>query len=298
MSLTQQKTQNRKSKTVSCLKPFGPLQARRVLPKRMSSSNKTTGGRALVLAGSAGFAGAAVLSATAASRAGAGYTHLATALKNFSHLKNPDFLVSELRRKDWQKLKVNAIAIGPGLGVSKETESILRYLLKLEAPKVVVDADALTVIANAKLYPLPQSWILTPHEGELSRMIGWTADAIRKARPEALAKAQEKYQCVVLLKGHPTLVADGEVVLRVQSGNPALGKAGTGDVLTGMIVGFLAQGLSPLSATLLGAYLHGRMADDWVKQGNDYLSLMASDLLGLLPQSMAKLRRGRHRQDV
>ena len=154
-------------------------------------------------------------------------------------------------------------------------------------------ADALTVSAKERLFPLPKTWILTPHEGELSRILNISAAKIRKDRTKYLRLAQKKCGCIVLLKGHETLVAAATEIYKIDTGNVALAlaKAGTGDVLTGMITGFLAQGLTPLNATLLGASLHGKIADDWVLRAKkDYLSLMASDLVDLIPTTLHRLR--------
>ena len=131
---------------------------------------------------------------------------------------------------------------------------------------------------------------MTPHEGELAAIIGWSPEKIRKNRLIAILQAQKILGCIILLKGDGTLIADGEQVFRVESGNSSLDKAGTGDVLTGMIVGFLSQGLSPLTAACLGSYVHGALADQWLKDKRDHLSLMASDLNDRLPNFLFRLR--------
>jgi NAD(P)H-hydrate epimerase len=283
----QQKKSNRVQK-------FSLKQAAPLLPTRSLRSNKTHGGRALVIAGSKGFSGAAVLAASATARAGAGYTYLATELKNFSSLENPDFLMYALEKQEWKKKKFDSVGVGPGLGMAVRTERIIKYLIKSKIGSVVVDADALTVIARKNIFPLLSSWILTPHSGELARMVGLSAVAIERDRIKAVKIAQKKYGCIVLLKGHETLIATDSEVIKIMAGNPALAKAGTGDVLTGLITGFLAQGLRPVDAARLGAFVHGRAADDWVKSGCDPISLMASDLLQQIPKTLADIRRSKN----
>jgi NAD(P)H-hydrate epimerase len=246
----------------------------------------------LIVAGSPGFYGAAVLSATAAARVGAGYTHLVTHLKKFSNQKKPDFLTSEISEVGLEKLRFDAVAVGPGLGLGAQTEKIIKKLMKLKADRVVLDADALTVIAKKNIFPLPPSWILTPHEGELSRLLKIPVGKIRKNSVKYLQDAQKKYGCIVLLKGAETRVSNGKTVVEIGSGNPALAKSGTGDVLTGMIAGFLAQNINPLDAACLGAFIHGFAADEWVRAKNDPLGLLASDLVSLLPKAIYKLRKG------
>src|SRR5690606_26664108 len=127
-------------------------------------------------------------------------------------------------------------------------------------------------------------------EGELARLMKVPSTTIREDRLGWVQKAQDQWQSVILLKGNGTLVCDGQNLIRIEAGNPALAKAGTGDVLTGLITGLLAQGLSSLEAACLGAFLHGFTADLWVSGGRDPLSLLASDLIEHLPQAMNQIR--------
>lgn len=273
--------------------PFTTAKARTLLPSRHVTHNKTHGGKSLIIAGSQGFFGAAVLSATAASRIGSGYTTLQTDLKKFPIHRHPDFLTIAFSNKQILFTNFHAIAVGPGLGVNTATEKIIRALLRKKIQHVVLDADALTVVARKKIFPLPKTWILTPHTGELARLLDLPSRHIQINHEEMLRRAQTKYGCHILLKGNPTLVANGTSIFAISTGTPALAKAGTGDVLTGIICGLLAQGLAPMEAASLGAYLHGYCSQLWIKSGRDHLSLMASDLLELLPFAMAKLRKER-----
>lgn len=264
--------------------------AKRLLPVRRSGDNKSSAGRCLIIAGSDGLFGAAILSATAAARVGVGYVTLLTQAEKFPTFSSPDFLLLDFKKINLVKNTFSAIAIGPGLGRTVTALKILKYLLTNKIQNVIVDADALNLCAQHRILKFPSTWILTPHEGELARLLNVSSEFIRQNRREAVCKAQKKMGCVVVLKGYKTLVACDQKIYEIQSGNPALAKAGTGDVLTGMITGFLAQGLSADEAACLGAYVHGQVADDWLKDKNDVLSLMASDLLNLLLRTMAQIR--------
>lgn len=261
------------------------------MPHRSETDNKSHGGRCLIIAGSEGMFGAAVLSATAAARAGAGYVLLLTDLKNFPICQHPDFLTADLKKKKIKDLKFNSVAIGPGLGVTSHSLKLLKELLKLKIKNVVVDADALTLCAQERLFPLPKTWVVTPHEGELARLLGVSTQQIKKNRLKSVQIAQKKLGCVVLLKGHQTLVASVGKIQKIKAGNVALAKAGTGDVLTGIIAALMSQGLTSDQAATLGAYVHGAVADHWVSLKKDELSLMASDLLELMPIVFKRIRK-------
>jgi ADP-dependent NAD(P)H-hydrate dehydratase len=268
------------------MKKYFKKNAKHDLPTRKSTDNKTTGGKALVVAGSAGFYGAAVLTCTAASRCGAGYTYLLT-IGKFPVARHPDFLLFTPR----QNLSdFSAIAVGPGFRSPKKIKSLLNKLETQKYRHVILDAEALSIVANRK-HKLPSTWLITPHEGELSRILNISSEKIRRDRKKYVLLAQKKLGCVVLLKGYRTLIADGQGLWEIQSGNPALAKAGTGDVLTGMILAFMSQGKDTLTAAKLGSYIHGTIANHWLKSGNDVLSLMASDIVAQLPAAIRKIRK-------
>lgn len=270
-------------------KKFDLKQATKLLPVRKVSANKATAGRSLIIAGSKGMYGAAVLTAKGAARVGSGYVYVLTDGKKFDHCKHPDFLTVVWKNRKSIPNPL-AIAIGPGLGKKSQTWVYLQWLVKSSADCVVIDADALNIVAKKNVSKLPSSWIATPHEGELGRLLNLPSTWIRKNRLKAVRMAQKKLGCIILLKGHHSLLATDSETFEIYSGNAALAKAGTGDVLTGMITGFLAQGLEPKSAALLGAYVHGKIADDWLHAKKDMLSLMASDLINAIPDTLYNLR--------
>lgn len=273
------------------LSKFNLSKARNLLPTRKKSDSKKTGGRSLIIAGSKGMFGAAVFAATSAARVGSAYVFLMTDQNKFSSVKYPDFLITDLKSKNIKDLQFSAVGIGPGLGQSQQALKCLRELIRLKIKNVVIDADALHLCNKNDLFPLPKSWIATPHEGELARILKVNIEEIKNDRIKALKKAEKKLKCIVLLKGFKTLIIADRQIYEIQSGNKSLAKAGTGDVLTGMITGLLAQDLTAKEAACLGAFIHGQLADYWLKNKNDYLSLLPSDLLDLLPKVLYKIRR-------
>jgi NAD(P)H-hydrate epimerase len=232
--------------------------------------------------------GAAVLASTAAARVGAGYVYLMTDTENFLFKNHPDFI---LLPRSYRKFSdFSAIAIGPALGLTAESLGILRALIRAAPENAVVDADALTLLAKHNISKVPATWVLTPHEGELARLLKISSAKIRADRRAAVKKAHEKFGCVVLLKGAGTLIASENGTEKVNAGNAALAKAGTGDVLTGLIAGLMSQQLTSKDAAKLATLIHGAAADLWNKK-KDHLSLMASDLLELIPEAIKKMRR-------
>ena len=271
------------------LTKFTIKSAQDLIPRRKKSDNKSTGGKSLIIAGSEGMFGAAVLTSTAASRVGSGYVILFTSRSAFLTVEHPSFMVVDSAKKQIPLARATAIAIGPGLGNSAKACKWVRQIITAAPRNVVIDADALTICSKKNLWPLPKTWLATPHEGELARILSVSANEIRKDRRKAIVAARKKMGCIVVLKGSSTLVL-GDRLSVIEAGNSALAKAGTGDVLTGVIVGLLAQGLAPEEAACLGVFIHGSTADDWVAKGNDHLSLMPEDLLECLPKTLKRLR--------
>jgi NAD(P)H-hydrate epimerase len=276
---------------------FTESLAVRSLPRWRQTSNKSQHGHALILAGGPSMYGAGVLAATSAYRVGAGYVTLASHVEP-THIVagTPEILTG--RASDdrlWRDHRWTAAAIGPGLGIEGEaTYQLLMLLKSVSASRVVVDADAITVASQRKLWPLPTSWILTPHAGELARILGVSAKEVENDRFHFAREGAKLTGCHLLLKGFRTVLAStlesGVRCTVVLAGNGALAKAGTGDVLTGIVTGLLAQGLPPRRAALTGAYIHGRIADEWVRSGQAKASLVASDVSGVLPTLLERLR--------
>lgn len=261
----------------------------KIIPNKTIEANKASSGRSLIIAGSKKYPGAALLCGRAASRVGSGYIYmLSESFKWIIH--QPEFIPL----KSFTQIKKNllsAVVIGPGLGQNLKAKSLLKSALKnYKHLPMVVDADALNLIAKSKSVKLSAQTVLTPHEGELARLLGVSSKWVHAHRLEAVKQAQKKFKCIVILKGHQTLVADAANVYQNTSGNAALAKAGSGDVLSGIIGGLMSQGLSSLEAALLGVYLHGTLSDHWLKNKKDILSLMPSDLIELIPAVLRRLR--------
>jgi NAD(P)H-hydrate epimerase len=273
---------------------FNEKLARRYLPDRKDRSNKSDYGRLVIMAGSENMWGAGILAAQSAYRLGAGYVIWAgrdLPLKKLEEM--PEVLTAKLDDDTiWDTEKVSAYAVGPGLGVNDDTAKIIRKLKDLKVEKVLLDADALSVCAKSKLFPLPKSWVVTPHAGELSRLLRMDVRDIEKDRYAAALKAAAVLGCHILLKGYRSILAFEKRCMVIHAGNAALAKAGAGDVLTGMIGSLLAQGLEPLQATATAAYLHGRIADDWVRSGADKRALNPSDLKDSLAHVVSRMSQG------
>lgn len=253
-----------------------------LLPQRTQFAHKQDSGKCLIIAGSEGLWGASFLCGLAAYRVGAGYVYLNEKTKDLNLY--PDF-VSVKISADLKLDAFSAIAIGPGLTATSEVKKLFQHLTKDFKNPMVLDAGILPLIKRNR-----DNWIITPHEGELAQLLKTTADKIRLDRLAAAKHAQKNYGGIVILKGHHTLIVSPQNIYEIQTGNQALAKAGTGDVLTGMITGFLSQGLKPINACVLACGLHGHLADRWIKE-KDQLSLMASDLIKLLPKTIFSLRK-------
>jgi ADP-dependent NAD(P)H-hydrate dehydratase / NAD(P)H-hydrate epimerase len=264
----------------------------RSVPRRSEGDNKYTAGHVLVVGGSRGFTGAPCLSALAAMRADAGYVTVAapeSTLPVFEQrlleavkrpLPDEAGLVAEGSAHVVIELaaKASALALGPGLGRGRGPhELVQRVLAEIELP-IVVDADALFGLE-------PADWagprVLTPHEGELARLLGRTSEEIAAHRIASVREATDRFGCVVLLKGPDTLVAAPDRGLIVCAlGLPSLATAGTGDVLTGIVSAFLAKGMDPQLAAAAGAVAQQRASVEAQQRSG----LVAGDLIDALPR--------------
>ena len=247
----------------------------RLLPLRAEDAHKGDAGRVIICSGSPGFTGAAALASNAAVKAGAGLVSLLTPLSSREVLavKLTEVMVHGLLERMPGVLgsaaasdvvaranKADVLAIGPGLGLSDSTQQTVRDILaKVEVP-VVIDADAITALKDNTevLTKMATPKVLTPHAGEMARLTGLSVEEINKDRINIAHKYAKEWQAVVVLKGAPTVVAcpDGTVYVN-STGTSALATGGSGDVLTGIIAGLAAQGISLAEAAVCGVYLHG-----------------------------------------
>lgn len=273
---------------------FAERLARRYLPQRPDTTNKSDHGHLLVVAGQPTMWGAGVLSATSAYRMGCGYvTWVSHTSPEREILSIPEVLTDTWRGAEtWSSRKASAVVIGPGLGVSQGTADILRKLKEEFSGPVVIDADAINTCVQFNLFPLPKKWVMTPHMGELSRVLKVDARELEVNRYASALRGAEVTGCHVLLKGFRSVLAYENRCMVINSGNSALAKAGTGDVLAGMIGSLLAQGMDTTQGTATAAYIHGRMADEWVRLGHDKRSLSASDIREQLPMLLTRIAGG------
>lgn len=271
------------------------------LAGRAADSNKGSFGRVLVVAGSRGMSGAAILCAGAALRGGAGLVYLATpsGIQPVVAAANPCYLTVPLPDADGQLAAAaedslrslvvgpNAVALGPGLGQSPAITRLVIEMLGQTRVPLVLDADGLNALQGQTnlLRNAPAPRVLTPHPGEFARLLGTDIATVQGQRAEWAARFAAEQGIVLVLKGHGTIITDGRRLARNPTGNPGLATGGTGDVLTGLIAALLAQGLTPFDAAQLGAWWHGR-AGDLARDELGEVCLIASDLLHYLPAAL------------
>lgn len=282
--------------------PFNVIAAPPRLPPRQPDSHKGTYGRVLVVAGSRGMTGAAVLCGSAALRGGAGLVQvacpadvqLAVAAGNPCYTTagiacRADGTYSEACLEELARLAepADVVAMGPGLGDREDVGFLVRGLLvRLPNKPVVLDADGLNVLAPLKADGLPERpgpLVLTPHPGEFARLLGIPTAEVQADREPLTVEFCRRHKSVLLLKGHRTVVSDGQRVYRNATGNPGMATGGVGDVLTGLIAALIGQGLSAFDAAALGAWVHGR-AGDLAAGERSQVALTATDLLDYLPR--------------
>lgn len=256
-----------------------PDEAARLLPHRPLDGNKGTFGLCLLVAGSEAMPGAAVLATLGALRSGCGLVRSFApgAVRGALAIHAPEALLPlpsnplapDHRPVDpmrWNELmhKTDSIVIGPGMGTSVGARDLLYQVLEKGHIPTVLDADALNMLAddNDLRAMLDETHVLTPHPGELARLMSRSTSTIQEDRFVAAGDAADRFGCTVVLKGHGTLVAaPGGAITHIGTGNTALAKGGSGDLLAGLIGGLLAQGIPPEHAAQLGAWVHGLAAD-------------------------------------
>ncbi|MGQ7870588.1 NAD(P)H-hydrate dehydratase [Sunxiuqinia sp. sy24] len=266
------------------------------MPRRKKFSHKGTYGHALLVAGSYGKMGAAVLSSKACLRSGVGLltAHIPHSAYQIIQTAIPEAMcsidASDLMFTEFPDLtQFSAVGIGPGLGVKPNSRRALKQLLEASPAKLVLDADALNILAMHRewLDLLPAHSILTPHPKEFERLVGQTTDSYSRLQKQI--EFSQKYQVIVVLKGAHTCIScpDGQVFINA-TGNPGMATAGSGDALTGIILGLLAQQFLPLDAAQLGVFVHGIAGDLAVEQKGE-LSLIAGDLIDALGEAFSVL---------
>ena len=267
---------------------------RTLLPRRRRDTHKGDYGKILLLCGSRGFTGAAALAAMGALRTGAGLVYLAVpeSIYAIEAVKLTEPVVLPLPDRDGRLCadsipeiaallpKMDAVLFGSGSGLGEGTGEVLKYLLKSCECPLILDADGITLAAKHKdiLRDRTTTTILTPHDGEFARL-----------SPPALPRVEQTMQLarelgvILLRKGHRTLITDGDTCWENRSGNPGMATGGSGDVLSGVILSLLGQGVPPLEAAAAGAWLHGAAGDRAAERLGEY-GMLPGDLVEELPQ--------------
>jgi hydroxyethylthiazole kinase-like uncharacterized protein yjeF len=270
------------------LKRYKPIDAH---------THKGIQGHALLIGGSYGKIGAMILSSKACLKTGCGLVTVFIPRCGYEILQtaNPEVMVlTDVQEKFISKIEFdfmpNAIGIGPGIGQELETQNALLEFLTNDKTPLVIDADALNILSQnaAWISLLPNKTILTPHPKELERLIGkWNSNAEKFEKTVAFSKL---HHLIIVMKGAPTFIIDGETIYENITGNAALATAGTGDVLTGMITSLLAQSYEPIDAAILGVYLHGLTADIALPE-KGYQSFIASDVIANIGKAFLSLEK-------
>lgn len=268
-----------------------------LLPDRDPCSHKGDFGRVLLLCGSRGYTGAAALSAMGALRTGAGLVYLGVpeSIYAIEAVKLTEAIIFPVAEESGAYSvnaveaikpllpKMDAVLIGPGIGISRGACAMVKYVLENFLGPVVLDADGINFLALHKdiLRGRTSPTVLTPHAGEFLRLCPQMSNNRQR---DAIDFARQ-YGVVVLLKGHPTIITDGRTVYENLTGNPGMATGGSGDILAGMVVSLIGQGLPVFEATACCAWLHGAAGDMCAEQLGQY-GMIPSDMLNVLPQLM------------
>lgn len=270
-----------------------------LFPKRAKNSHKGDFGRLLNVAGSVRMSGAAALSTKAALRSGAGLVTLASSETVISRIAaampeamylvtdkiDADTIVKECENK-------NAVAVGCGLSVTQDTKKLVEKIIKESACTVILDADGINCIADNIdiIKDKKAELIITPHAGELARLCGTTPEEAAADRLTLAVNLSREYGITVVAKGTPTIVVGKGTAYVIPAGNPGLSRGGSGDVLTGIIAAFTAQGLAPVDAAAAGVFVHGAAADLAAEKLSE-MGMLPSDVIENLPFVFKKWNR-------
>ena len=272
---------------------------RKMLPDRPEDSNKGTYGRLLVIAGNKGMAGAAYLNAHAAYMTGAGLVRVYTSSDNREILQTllPEAIITTYEEYNKEELLslltwADGVCIGSGLGMSRLSEKILKTVIEYVKVPCLIDADGLNLLAENKNYlnqMAERRFVITPHMKEMSRLTGISVEELKADRIQILKDFISRYRITCVLKDSRTLIASEEKGIRMNlTGNSAMAKAGSGDVLAGVISGWMVQGKEAEDAAELGTYIHG-LSGDLAKFEKGVYSVMARDLIEYISKALMKL---------
>jgi NAD(P)H-hydrate epimerase len=284
-----------------------PDNIRNILPRRKTNSHKGTFGRVGVIAGSKGMTGASYLTTMAALRSGSGlvYTIIPNSLNRILSIKLTEAIIKPVEDGNtghfildsFDDIKniideMDVLAIGPGIGVDEDRFELVNKILLTYKKTIILDADGINCISKYNpdiLYNRKADIVITPHPGELSRLLKVDISDIQKKRIEYSKQVSNKYNVIMVLKGANTVVANAKGDIYVNpTGNSGMATAGSGDVLTGIITSFIGQGIDSYEASILGVYCHG-LAGDLAKVDKGEYGIIAGDILDNIPYSLKKL---------
>ena len=277
-----------------------------IIPSRQTDTHKGTNGHVLVIAGSIGKGGAAAMTALSCLRSGSGLVTLAVpeSVQPIAAMKLTEVMTHPLAETDEKSIAASAVhmilelsrdkqvvAIGPGLTTHKETVSVVKSLVKETGIPMVIDADAINALADSPglLKERKSPTILTPHPGEMGRLTGKSTAEVQKDRIGVARCFAMEHGVYIVLKGAHTVIAEPSGAVHISAtGNPGMASGGTGDALTGIIAGLIAQGLEPAQAAKLGVYLHG-LAGDLAAEERGMIGMIAGDLIGRIPAAIKQV---------
>lgn len=274
------------------------------LPKRRTDGHKSSFGRVLVVAGSPGLTGAAVLACEAALLTGCGLVRLVCSkslnpifemkMTSVMTLPAPETEDGALSEKAFSVIQREAeryqvLVVGCGLSTEMSTRRLVQNIVRKTGKPLLLDADGLNAIAGEPqiLLDHPAPLIITPHPGEMARLVTKSVEDVQRKRVNTASNFARAFGCITVLKGHRTVVTDGKNVYVNETGNSGMATAGSGDVLSGVIGSLLAQGMEPLDAAVTGVYLHGLAGDIAANKLTEY-SLTAEKLLDALPEAITE----------
>lgn len=276
-----------------------PEEVKGILPERKSDSHKGTYGRVGIIAGSRGMTGAPYLASMAALRSGSGlvYALVPESLEAIMSIKLTEVIVKGIKDDNkgyftknsisdiLQKIKgLDGLVIGPGIGVDRYRTEMIKSILEEFNGPVLLDADGINCIAKEPDILLDRKaiTIMTPHPGEMATFLGKTIREVQDNRIYYSKYVSDKYNIVTILKGNNTMISQKDKMFINPSGNPGMATAGSGDILAGMIMSFVCQGISPFESSVLGTFAHG-LAGDMAKEDKGEYGLTAGDILNYIP---------------
>ena len=272
-----------------------PLEIKGILKEREKDSHKGSYGKVGIIAGSKGMTGSNYLTSMAALRTGSGlvYSFVLGELVDIMSNKFVEVIVKEINEKNniLDSVKdLDGLAIGPGLGIDINKTNMVRELILCYDNPIVLDADGINCLRDDPeiLKKRKGITVITPHPGELSRLLKKSIKEIQENRIFYAKYTSKKYNVITLLKGHNTIVTDGDKVYINSTGHPGMSTPGSGDILTGIIISFICQGISPINSAILGSYIHG-LAGDMASLDKGEYGLISSDILDYISKAIKKL---------